>query len=302
MSRRRYGRYSVDVSREDKILFPRDGITKGDLVDYYHRIADRLLPWIEDRPLVMQRFPDGIDEDGFYHKQVPGHFPDWVTRQRVPVSDGEQDLVVCDNRATLAVLADQGCITLHPWLSRRDRLDNPDLLVIDLDPPGDDFAPVRRAALCCRDLLEEVGLVPFVKTTGSSGAHVVAPLDRSAGFDAVRRFARDLARVLAARFPDELTTAQRRNRRGGRLFLDVGRNAYGQTAVAPYAVRARDGAPVATPIDWDELPRVTARTYRIDNVLRRLGQRDDPWSWLRRRARSLDDPRRRLARLLGDDA
>jgi bifunctional non-homologous end joining protein LigD len=294
---RRFGRHTVDTSNEDKVLFPDDGITKGEIVDYYDAVADHVLPWLRDHPLVLQRFPDGIAADGFYQKQVPEHFPDWVTTVRVEKAGGErQDLTVCDTKATLVYLANLGALSLHPWLSRVDRLDHPDLLVVDLDPPGEDFALVRDAARACRDLLSELDLPAYVKTTGSKGLHVAVPLDQHADFDSVRSFAHDAMEVLAGRSPDALTTEVRLDKRRGRVFLDVARNAYAQTAVAPYAVRPVRGAPVAVPIDWDELGRVGPRSFTVKNVLRRLGQRDDPWKGMRRHASGIGRARERLDR------
>jgi bifunctional non-homologous end joining protein LigD len=298
MSQRRFGRHTVKTSNEEKVLFPDDGITKGQLMDYYEAVAARILPWLRERPLVLERFPDGIRAQGFYQKQVAEHFPGWVSTVRVgKAGDGGQDLVVCDKKATLVYLANLACVTLHPWLSRTDRLQHPDQLIVDLDPPGDDFEPVRAAARACRELFDELELPTFVKTTGSKGLHIVVPLDRRADFDTVRAFARGAMEVLAARRPDALTTEIRKDKRRGRVFLDVARNAYAQTAVAPYAVRPLPGAPVATPIDWDELGRVDARSFGIANVLRRLGQRRDPWRGMRRHAHGLAAARRRLTRL-----
>jgi bifunctional non-homologous end joining protein LigD len=297
---------SVETSNEDKVLFPEDGITKGDLIDYYQRIADRILPHLADRPLVLQRFPDGIAEDGFYQKQRSDYFPDWIASARVEVlGSGEtQELVVCNGKAALAYLANQGTVSLHPWLSRRDSLRHPDQLVVDLDPPGDDFETARVAALRVRELFDRLDLPCYAKLTGSRGVHVLVPLDRSADFDAVRAFARDAMEWLAARHPDALTLEQRRNRRRGRLYLDIGRNAYAQTAIAPWSVRPLPGAPVAVPIPWQELERgrVGARDFTIANVLRRFARRDDPWAGMRRRARSLGPAGERLARIrsLGD--
>jgi bifunctional non-homologous end joining protein LigD len=294
---RRFGRYVIETSNEDKVLFPGDGLTKGDLIDYYERIAGTMLPHVAGRALVMRRFPDGIDGEGFFQKAVPDYFPDWIETTTVRKEGGWQTLVVCDKAATLAYLANQACVSLHPWLSRVDRPDHPDRLVIDLDPPrGGDFAPVRWAALRCRELLEELGLPSFVKTTGSRGLHVVVPLDRAADFDTVRSFARGVAGVLAARHPDRLTAEVTKAKRRGRVYLDAGRNAYAQTAIAPYAVRARPGAPVAAPLDWKDLrgTRVTARSFTIRNVFRRLGQREDPWAGLARRGRSLARARAKL--------
>lgn len=306
MAKRRYGRYSVDTSREDKVLFPKSSISKGDLIDYYERISDHILPHLSDRPLVLQRFPDGIGEDGFYQKQSSDYFPDWIetTSVKVASSNGDQDLVVCNNTATIVYLANQGCITLHPWLSRTDRIDHPDQLVVDLDPPSDDFEEARSAALRLKALFEELELPSFPKLTGSKGIHVHVPLDRSDDFDEVRGIARSMMKVLADRHPDTLTTEQRKNKRGNRLFLDVGRNAYAQTAVAPYSVRPREGAPVAAPVRWEELQQagLESRSFTIGNVFRRLGQIDDPWEGWRRRARSLRAAKKRLEAIAASSA
>lgn len=286
------GRQTVEVSNLDKVLFPDDGLTKRDLIDYYRRIADVMLPHLRERPLNMQRFPDGIDASGFYEKKVPSYFPDWITTVDILVKeDGStQPQVVCDSAATLVYLANQACITPHVWLSRVDKLEHPERLILDLDPPGSDFEPVRQAALALHDLLDEVGLVPFVMTTGSRGLHVVAPLKRSVGFDAVRDVARDLMDVLAGRHPEQFTTETRKDKRNGRLFLDYLRNAYGQTAVAPYAIRPKPGAPVATPLDWEELHDrdLHSQRYNVHNIFRRMGQKEDPWHAIRRHARGLD--------------
>ncbi len=286
---------SVRIGNPDKVLFPADGITKADLANYYHRVAGVMLAHVEGRPLTMQRFPDGIDADGFFHKDTPDHFPDWIRTRTVPKEGGEIDHVVADDAATLVFLADQACITPHVWLSRADRLDHPDRMVFDLDPPeGSGPDPIRAAARRVRHLLEGIGLACFVMTTGSSGYHVVAPLDRSSPFDDVRDLAHRCALVLADRFEDDLTVSQRKDRRGDRVYLDYLRNAYGQTTVAPYAVRALTGAPVATPIEWRELGSTEPRSYTMSNLLRRLGQRSDPWSAISEHAGSASDAARRL--------
>jgi len=308
MERRRYGRRVVETSNEDKVLFPESGLTKGELIDYYEGVAEHILPHLRQRPLVLERYPDGIEAEGFYQKQVEPHFPDWIPRVRVRKGpeggDDHQELTVCNGRAALAWLANQACVTLHPWLARTDRLERPDLLLVDLDPPGEDFAPARAAALRVRELLDELGLPCWAKLTGSSGVHVVVPLDRREGFDGVRGLAREAMELLARRHPEALTTEQRKAKRRGRVYLDVGRNARAQTAVAPYAVRPLPGAPVAVPVDWDELRSgdLHARSYTVSNVLRRLGQREDPWSGMRRRARGLGPARRRLERLREEEA
>lgn len=284
----------VAVGNPGKVLFPDDGITKHDLAHYYLRVADTLLPHARERPVTMHRYPDGIDAGGFYQKDAPDHFPDWMRTVTVSKEGGEVDHVVLDDAAALVFLADQGCITPHVWLSRVDDLQHPDRLVVDLDPPGDDPGPARFAARRVGGLLDDLGLRSRLMTTGSSGYHVVVPLDRSADFDEVRGVARRCAEVLAGRHPDRLTVAQRTDRRRGRVFLDTLRNAYGQTTVAPYSVRARPGAPVATPIDRDELGGTDPRAYHLGNLFRRLGQKDDPWAGDGIGGQSLEEAARRL--------
>lgn len=298
----RFGRYAVEVSNRDKVLFPDAGVTKGDLVDYYRRIAERMVPHLEERPVAMQRFPDGIDAEGFYQKDAPDYFPDWIERVTVEKEGGTVTHVVCRNEATLVYLANQAVVTPHVWLSRVDDLHRPDRMIFDLDPPGVDFEPVRSAARALRGLLDELGLVAWPLVTGGRGLHVVVPLRRGERFDSVRGFARGVAEVLASREPDRFTTETRKAKRRGRLFLDYLRNAYAQTAVPPFAVRPRPGAPVAVPLDWDDVddPGLRGDAYTVGNVFRRLSQTDDPWRGMARHARSLDRPRERLEGLRDD--
>jgi bifunctional non-homologous end joining protein LigD len=291
----RAGRRRVTVHRPEKVLFPEDGITKQDLVDHYLGVARRMLPHLRGRPLMMVRHPDGIGGQAVVQKNVPAHFPDWIRRAELPKRGGAVTHVLCEDTATLAYLADQACVTPHRWLSRSDRPGHPDRLVFDLDPSeGAGFEDVRWAARRVRGLLAELGLPVLVMTTGSSGLHVVVPLDRRTGFDDVREFASSAAELLAARHPDRLTTEQRKAARAGRVYLDVQRNAYAQTAVAPYAVRALPGAPVAMPIARDELddPDLTARRWTLADAAERA--RADPWSAGPARPRLLRAARRRL--------
>ena len=247
----------------------------------------------------MERYPDGIDGQRIFQKDVPDYFPDWIERAKVHKEGGSLQQVVCDQAATLVYLANQACITPHVFLSRADRLDHPDQLIFDLDPAGDDFEEARLAALALRDLLRELELPSFAKTTGGKGLHLTVPLDRRADFDTVRGFARDVADLLAARQPDRLTTEQRKDKRKGRLYLDAMRNAYAQTAVPPYAARARPSATVATPLDWSEVEDRSLRpsSFTIASALERTG---DPWKDLRRHGRSLSRARRRLNALIGE--
>jgi bifunctional non-homologous end joining protein LigD len=291
---------SVEITHPDKVLFPADGITKADLASYYERVSPWMLPHVEARPVSMQRFPDGIGGKGFFHKDIPNHFPHWIRRVEVPKAGGSvTHALICD-ADTMVYLVGQNCVTPHVWLARADRIRQPDRLVFDLDPPGGDFAAVRRAARRTGELLRELELAPFAQVTGSKGIHVWVPLRRRAPVDEVRAFARDAARLLAARHPDELTIEFRKAKRHGRILVDVARNGYAQTAVPPYAVRARQGAPVATPIDWAELSDSKLRPDRwtLRNVLRRLAAKGDPWAEVHSHARGLSRARTRLEAML----
>jgi bifunctional non-homologous end joining protein LigD len=289
----------VEISNDGNVLFPADGITKGELVEYYRRMAKVMLPYLRGRPVMMHRFPNGINRPGFYQKEIGAHFPAWIHRVAVPKVGGKVTHVVCDDAATLVYLADQACITPHAWLSRIDQLDRPDQIIFDLDPQAHDFSIVRRAARDLRELLEELGLAVFVKTTGSRGLHVVIPIQRAGTFDATRAFARRVAEVLVGRNPDELTIEARKAKRKGRLLIDVMRNSYAQTAVAPYAVRAKPGAPVAAPLTWEEVASslFTPEQYTLRNVSRLLAKRPDPWTGMFRQARALSEPARRLQKV-----
>ena len=292
---------TVELSNTGKALFPDDPvITKGDLIGYYRAMAARIVPYLRDRPMVMARYPDGIRGQRIFQKNIPGYFPSWISRVEVEKTGGELCQVICDKPATLVYLANQACIELHAFLSRASELERPDQLVFDLDPPGDDrFGDAAVLALGLRELLEdELGLTAYVKTTGGKGLHVHVPLRAVDGFDAVRLFAREASEVLAARNPDLLTTQQRRAGRGDRVYSDVMRNAYAQTVVAPYSVRARPGAHVATPLRWEELKDrdLTPGRFTLHSIgerLERLGT-SDPWAGLGRHRYGLDRATRRL--------
>lgn len=295
------GKRTIEAGNTDKVLFPDTGITKGDLIEYYKRIAGTMLRYLKGRPVSMHRFPDGIDEEDFYQKETPDYFPDWINTVDVKVKgQGSQSQITVEDGATLVYLADQACITPHVWLSKSGHLDRPDRMIFDLDPPGTDFGAVREAARELRSLLDDLGLTPFVMTTGSRGLHVVVPIDGSDDFDTVRDFAGDVARLLAGRNTKRFTVETRKNKRRGRLFLDYLRNSYGQTAVPPYALRARAGAPVAAPLEWKEVSdsRLSPRKYTIKNIFRRLSRKEDPWSRMMHHAAGLKKPRKNLDGLL----
>jgi bifunctional non-homologous end joining protein LigD len=291
-------RIEVEITHPDRVLFPADGITKRDLVDYYGEVADTMLPHLRDRPLSAQRFPRGIGEQGFVQQDFADSLPDWMSGVEVDKEGGTVVHPLAERREALRWLANQNCITLHMWQSRRDRLHNPDRLVFDLDPSDTDFAVVRATARATAGVLDDLGLACYVQTTGSRGLHVVVPVRPDTDFDTARQFARDVAEVIAADDAKHRTVEVRKEKRGGRVYLDVMRNAYAQTAVAPYSVRARAGAPVATPLEWDELDTrgLRADRFTIRDVPKRLAGQRDPWADISRHARSLSGPAKRLAK------
>jgi bifunctional non-homologous end joining protein LigD len=286
----RAGRRRIAISHPDKVLFPDAGVTKLDLAEHYARVAPLMIPHVRDRPITMHVFPGGLDQRGIYIKQAPGHFPDWIERVTVEKRDGQTTMALANEAATLVYLANQNCITPHAWPARADELTKPDRLICDFDPPeGTDFADVRAAARATGDLLRDAGLVPFAMTSGSRGLHVIAPLRRGAGWDQTRAFADAVGERLAADDPEHLTTAFRIAKRGGRIYVDTTRNAYAQHSVAPFAVRAKPGAPVATPLRWEELDdaSLSSRSWDIRTIGERIESVGDPWKGMGRSARSL---------------
>ena len=287
------GGREIKLTNLDRVLFPDSGVTKGDVVQHYRDIADVMVPLVRGRPVTLQRYHGPIDGPGIYQKEAPEYFPAWVERIAVHRRDDDATLLhpSISDAASLVYLANQGSVSFHVWPTRAPDLAHPDLIVFDLDPPGDDVATVRLAARLVRDVLDDAGLVPFLQTTGSKGLHIVAPLDRTATVEQVQAFARAAAGAVAAEHPARFTVETRKAKRDGRLFLDTGRNGYAQMFVAPYSVRARPGATVATPIEWDELSRVEPRRYTVTNLRRRLARKADPWAAMPASARALPSPR-----------
>jgi bifunctional non-homologous end joining protein LigD len=299
----RVGGRTVQVSSVDKPFFPDAGLTKGDLIAYYRDVAEVMLPLLRGRPLNLQRFPNGVDGHGFWQQGVADHFPDWITTVTVERRGrgGTVDHVVCDQAATIVYLANLATVTFHAWTSTVEHLARPDLVIVDLDPdPGQGLDVVRAAARAVRAAGEEVGLTPFLQTSGSRGYHVVMPLEPGPDVEVVRDFAAELAALVAARDPARLSVEWRKAKRDGRLLLDTARNGYAQTLVAPYSVRPRPEAPVATPIDWSELGRVEPRSYTLTNLRRRLARKPDPWAGMAASAVAFDPVRARLDELLAE--
>lgn len=275
------GSHTVNTNNLDKLFFPDLNITKGRVIEYYDRISDYLLPYLEKRPVTLRRYPDGINKKGFYQKEIPEYFPDWFDTTEVKKKEnGSIKQIVCDNKASLIYLVNQGTLSFHPWLSSTTNLNKPDRLVFDLDPPANNFELVLDGAKKLRTVLEnDFELKTFVMLTGSEGLHIVCPLKPVTDFDEVRSFAKNVAQNLADNHPDTFTTEVRKEKRNNRLFLDYLRNSYAQTSVVPYSLRAKKGAPVATPLSWDELAKtgLHARSYHLKNIFKRLSQKGDAW-------------------------
>lgn len=286
----------VKLTHPDKVLFPDDGITKADLADHYARVADVMLPHVRERPLSLQVFPGGIGKGGHFLKQVPDYFPDWIERAELPKHGGTVTHMVPTNADSLRMLAQHNAITPHVPTARIGKPDRPDRLILDFDPEGeDDWGAIVAAARSARTRLRDAGLEVFVMTTGSRGLHVVAPIRRELDYPDVLAAAKALAAALVEEAPDALTTAFKKEQRDGKVFVDTLRNRKAHTSVAPWAVRARAGAPVAMPLREDELSEdVGPRAWALRDVAGRL--RDgDPWEGFSAAAASPRSAARKLA-------
>lgn len=265
---------SIEISHPEKILFPEKNITKGEVAEYYHKIADRILPFLKDRPLTLHRFPGGIHEQGFYQKNASEYFPDFIKRVEIETEEGVNTQLVCNNKKSLLYLVNQNTIAFHIWLSKKDKIRQPDKIIFDLDPPENSFEKVREAAKVLRNYFrktkkKEVQLM----TTGQNGLHLYYEIRRGKSFEEVKKEARGIAEDLTRLRPDLLTTKIRKEQREGKIFVDYLRNAYAQTAVCPYSLRPNEAAGIATPIEWEELSKLEgADFYNYNNIFRRLGQ------------------------------
>ena len=289
----------VRITHPDKVLFPRDGYTKADVVAYYAAVAEVMLPYMRGHPLAMLRFNQGIDGERFFHKQAPKYFPDDIERVEVPKAKGTTTYPVVNNVEGLLYIANHNSIEYHLLPVTADDLGHPDRLVFDLDPTTDNFEEIRDAARWLRDLLDELGLASFPMASGSRGIHIWVPLDRKSTVEEVVDFASGVADVLVSRYPDTLTTEFSKENRGDRIYVDVARNAPAQHAVAPYSLRAKDGAPAATPITWDEVddPDLTPQRYTLATLPQRIADGGDPWKGIAKKARSLAKAKAGLSKL-----
>jgi bifunctional non-homologous end joining protein LigD len=269
---------SVQISHPDKLMFPADGITKGELADYYRRVAPAMLYHMKGRPVTMERFHRGIGEKGFFQKNVAKP-PSFIETVAVPKKDGVVNYPIVSDEQGIQWLANQNCVTPHVWTSRHPRLMYPDLCLFDLDPLDDDFDRLRAATLLVRDVLAELGCSAWLKTSGSRGFHVAVPLDGEADYGKVARFGHRVGQMLVERDPANLTQEFYKADRGGRILIDTGRNEFGATFAAPYAVRAKPGAPISAPCTWVELESGGARpqAFTLRTMARRMETVGDLW-------------------------
>ena len=290
------------ITHPEKVMFPDDGITKGDLAAYYEALAPVLLPHLSGRPITMERYPSGIGRKGFWQKDVSRGFPTWLERVEVPKKDGVVHHPIVTDVRSLLWITNQNTITQHVWGSRVPHLERPDLCVFDLDPSTDDPAAVRKAALALRDLLEELTLPSWIKTSGSKGFHIVVPIDGKTPIGEVAHFANVVGRVFAERDPEHLTLEFSKADRSGRIYVDTGRNGYSATFAAAYTVRARSGAPVSAPCTWDEIERgvVDPKTFSLRTMPDRVSKVGDLWAGLLKKGKSLKRPQAKLKALSGE--
>jgi bifunctional non-homologous end joining protein LigD len=292
----------VRLTSAERVLFPADGITKGDLFGYYDDVADTLVPHLRDRPFTMKRFREGIDAPGFFQKQSPGGMPGWIPtrRYRTYQRDGGTRLVdfpLVNSREALLWMVQMHCIDMNAWYSRVDRPDRPDYVVFDLDPPEGGFRDAIRVAHLLHELLDAVGLRSYVKTSGADGIHVLVPITRRSGFEDAYDFAEAVSRRLENDHPGLVTTEWLKRKREG-VLLDHRQNGWGKTIASVYSVRPKPGAPVSTPLRWNELTqKTTPADFPMQVVLERIRRHGDLFEPTLRGGQALGPAGKKLSRL-----
>lgn len=275
------GRYTIKIPNWDKVLFPKLGLKKSDLIKYYSEISNYMLPFLKWYPLTLHRFPDGIEKKGFYQKQFQDYYPEYLKSVEIAlVEGGTQKQVTCHKKSDLIYLAGQGTITFHLWLSKVTLIEKPTRIVFDLDPSdkADNFNHLITACYEIKKFFSKLNFMTYVMTTGSRGLHVIIPIKPFHSFDKLHAISHKIANYIAAQHPHMFTTELRKAKRKNRVFIDYTRNAYGQTSVAPYSLRALEKAPIATPLSWDELENLhSSQDYTIANISKRLSTIEDPW-------------------------
>ncbi|WP_392538778.1 non-homologous end-joining DNA ligase [Legionella sp. 227] len=271
----------IDISHADKLLYPDDKISKKEVVDYFYKIAEHLLPFVRNRPISFKRYPNGINEAGFYSKHRPDYFPDFIEEFTVPriQKDLSMKMAGIRSKKALVYLAAQNILEFHISLSTMSAIDKPDQIIFDLDPQDNDFEKIRETALALKKILDEYQLTSFVKTSGSRGLHIHLPIKAHYQFDRVKEISKKIAEKLHQQKPQITTLEQRKDKRGNKVFIDFLRNDYAMTAIAPYSLRAIKGAPIATPLEWKELdnPALHPQSYHLGNIFQRLEHKENPW-------------------------
>jgi len=294
---------TVKLSSPDRVLFPDDGITKGDVFAYYEQVANTLVPHLRDRPFTMKRYPHGITGEVFFQKQAPKHLPDWIpTRQfRTWRREGGSRLVdfaLVNSPEAVLFMVQNNCIDMNAWYSRVDKPHRPDFVLFDLDPPDGGFELAIEVAQLIRELLDDVGLPGYVKTSGADGIHVVAPIARRATFEQTYAFAEQASRLLEQRHPGKVTTEWLKKKREG-VLVDHRQNGWGKTIASVYSVRPKPGAPVSTPLHWDELtPGVRPRDFSMEVALGRIERHGDLFAPILEDPRPLGSAAAKLERLV----
>jgi len=276
------GKTVLHLTNQNKVYFPKDGITKGDIIHYYNEVSELILPYLKDRPESMNRFPNGIDSPSFYQKDVDvDKIPKWLKTKKVfsESNNADIDYLICNNKETLLYMANLGCIEMNPWNSTTKHIQNPDWLVIDLDPAGNDFAPVVTTALVVKEVLDELETECLCKTSGASGLHIYIPLGAKYDYDSIKILGELIAKEVQSRLPDITSIERSIKKRKNKLYIDFLQNRRGQTLAAPYSVRPKPGATVSTPLEWSEVnEKLHPSQFTIKNVLKRFEKKGDLWT------------------------
>lgn len=275
------GKITLHLTNQNKIYFPEDSISKGEIISYYNEIAEFILPYLKDRPQSLNRFPNGIHGESFFHKDMDvKKIPSWLKTYATRTESNNEniDYLLCNDKATLLYMANLGCIEINPWNSTIKHVENPDWMVIDLDPEKIDFKEVIKAALEVKNVFDEINVASYCKTSGATGLHIYVPLAAKYTHNTVRGFAELIAYTVNVRLPDTTSIERSLQKRQHRVYIDFLQNSIGQTLTAPYSVRPQPGATVSTPLEWDEVnEKLTPQQFTIKNIFDRIAQKGDLW-------------------------
>lgn len=275
------GKISLHLSNQNKIFFPDDGISKGDIINYYNEVSALILPYLEDRPEAMNRFPNGINGQSFYQKDVDlENSPSWLKTEKIYSESNDKyiDYLLCNDKATLLYMANLGCIELNPWNSRISKIDQPDWAVIDLDPANNDFKEVVKTALTVKEIMDELDTECYCKTSGATGLHIYIPLGAQYSYNSVKLFSELIANEVVSRLPQSTSVKRPVENRQNKIYIDFLQNRRGQTLASAYCVRPRPGATVSTPLEWGEVnEKLSPSQFTIKNVMKRFERKGDLW-------------------------